>query len=247
MTYKHKITGTQAKLAEDGKYYIHNCSIGIPKQFIEDSKVWLKQDGFEILSFYSGYEGAPFAYIFEKLPNGLYSKGTGDCTLEYGLTYWEIFSVKRISDGEVFSMFDKIYFKGLFGNNSEHKYDTIKGFDFKQDGTLGILYHNGIIGLDKVEKYKEPILVTKDGVELFGCESIYGVTDDFQLCHTSLATEENVKEVRVFAKKENAEKYIKENKPQYSLNDIRNVLTKQMKDIHWIMINVDKVIKDLEK
>ena len=53
MTYKHKTTGTQTKLAEDGKYYIHNCSIGIPKQFIENSKVWLKEDGYEILTFKS--------------------------------------------------------------------------------------------------------------------------------------------------------------------------------------------------
>ena len=48
--YKHKITSTQAKLAEDGKYYIHNCSIGIPKQFIENNRMWEKEDGFEILN-----------------------------------------------------------------------------------------------------------------------------------------------------------------------------------------------------
>ena len=50
----------------------------------------------------------------------------------------------------------------------------------------------------------------------------------------------------IFAKKENIENYIKENRPQYSLNDIRNVLTKQMECTNWVMIDVDKIIKDLE-
>jgi hypothetical protein len=138
-------------------------------------------------------------------------------------TYTEITSIKRLSDGEVFSIGDKINFRGLYGNSSEHKYDTIKGFDLKQDGSLGILYHNGLVGLNKIEKYKESILTTEDNEELFGGENIYGVTDDFKLCYTSIATKENVQRCRVFAKRENAEEYILMNKPLLSLNDILSV------------------------
>lgn len=76
------------------------------------------------------------------------------------------------------------------------------------------------------EKAKEPILTTFDGVDLFGGESIYGVTDEFILCYTSVATKENVQRCRIFAKKENAEEYIKLNKPQYSLNDIKETVNK---------------------
>ena len=73
------------------------------------------------------------------------------------------------------------------------------------------------------ERYKTPILTTEDNVELFGGESIYSVTDDFQLCYTSIATKENVQGVRVFAKKEVAEEHILMNKPILSLNDLLSV------------------------
>lgn len=95
------------------------------------------------------------------------------------------------------------------------------------------------------EVIKQCIYVTVDNVEIFGGESIYGVTDDFQLTYTSIATKENVKEVRVFSTKEAAEKYIRENNPQYSLNEMLLVAK------HWAYIkgNVtyESVLKTLEK
>ena len=69
----------------------------------------------------------------------------------------------------------------------------------------------------------EVLFITEDNVELFGGESVYGVTDNFQLCYTSIATKENVQGVRAFAKKENAEEYILMNKPLLSLNDLLSV------------------------
>lgn len=253
MTYKHKITGTQAKLAEDGKYYIHDCSIGIPKQFIEDSKVWLKEDGYEILSFSSGYAGAPRAYIFKKLPNGLYSKGTGDSTLEHGLTYWDIFSIKRLSDGEIFSIFDKVSER-----LSDKKDFIIESFNIYHDRlVIGIKKKSThtTTGFRFLDKVKEPIFTTFDGVEIYKNQPYWGLyTKTWLLEYVDEGIHYNLKEDELpdstyltFAKKENIEKYIKENKPQYSLNDIRNVLTKQMECAHWIMIDVDKIIKYLEK
>lgn len=227
MTFKHKITGTQAKLAEDGKYYIHNCSIGIPKQFIEESKVWEKKDGYEVLSFILNEK------LFENKDEfGKYwcKEGTYAYFIEV-FDYSKINSIKRLSDGEIFSMGDRV---------KSTKY-TLTGtiWEIKiVNNDLCFSYFNSDIKgyLEDILKVKKPILVTEDGEELFGGESIYGVTDDFQLCYTSITTKENVQRCRVFTKKENAETFIKENKPQYSLNDIRNVLTKQMEDIHWIMM-----------
>ena len=128
MTFKHKITGTQAKLAEDGKYYIHNCSIGIPKPFIEDSRMWLKEDGF------------------------------GQDIYVVDTERWRIYK-----------------------------------------GNLGITFT------------------------------------------------ENMWDNYRFSNREEAEDYILMNNPKYSLNDIRNVLTKQMECTNWVMIDVDNIIKDLEK
>ena len=229
--YKHKITGTQAKLAEDGKYYIHNCSIGIPKQSIEDNGMWYKEDGFEILNLITKNKCQIIHKVGYTFP---------ECfqTLVKANDIFDIHSVKRLCDSEVLTLGDKyVAYNGSIGG-------SISEFRLVR----GEIYINCVnIPLNDIQKVGEPLFKTQDGVELFGGESIYGVTDDFQLCYTSIATKENVKGVRIFAKKENAEKYIKENKPQYSLNDIRNVLTKQMECTNWVMIDVDNIIKDLEK
>ena len=229
--YKHKITGTQAKLAEDGKYYIHNCSIGIPKQSIEDNGMWYKEDGFEILNLITKNK----CHIIHKVG---YTFPECFQTLVKANDIFDIHSVKRLCDSEVLTLGDKyVAYNGSIGG-------SISEFRLVR----GEIYINCVnIPLNDIQKVGEPLFKTQDGVELFGGESIYGVTDDFQLCYTSIATKENVKGVRIFAKKENAEKYIKENKPQYSLNDIRNVLTKQMECTNWVMIDVDNIIKDLEK
>ena len=89
--------------------------------------------------------------------------------------------------------------------------------------TLPKYYYKDGKVIEYEERYKTPILTTEDNVELFGGESIYSVTDDFQLCYTSIATKENVQGVRVFAKKEVAEEHILMNKPLLSLNDLLSV------------------------
>lgn len=191
--YKHKKTG-QIAYYKDGIFKQNNCSVEIGVE--PSSEFWTELS-------------------YKVLETEIYN-----CQGVYNCTYTK---VKRLSDGEVFSIGDKISFRGLYGNNSEHKYDTIRGFDLKQDGNLGVLYHNGLVGLSKIEKYRESILITFDGVKLFGGESIYSVTDDFQLCYTSIATKENIQGIRVFAKKEKAEEYILMNKPLLSLNDLLSV------------------------
>jgi hypothetical protein len=139
MIYKHKITRIQARLAEDGKYYLDNCSLGIPKQYIEDSKVWLKEEV-------------------------LFKTQEGDDIFE-GNTYWCV-------------------------NTTPHLWSMWE------------------------QTSKERTILNKN--------------------------------VLAFSSEISAKNYIKENKPQYSLNDIRNVLNKQMECTHWIMIDVDKVVKNLE-
>ena len=222
--FKHRKSGELAYY-KDGIIKAGNCSVEIG---VEPSSEFWTELSYEILSFRS-HRNRFYNPTIQK--DGTYLDaeimefdGNG-ASLEWMLNEDEYYitSVKRLSDGEVFSIGDKIYFRGLYGNNSEHKYDTIRGFDLKQDANLGILYHNGLVGLNKIEKYKEAILTTEDNVELFGGESIYSVTDDFQLCYTSIATKENVQGVRVFAKKEVAEEHILMNKPILSLNDLLSV------------------------
>jgi len=73
------------------------------------------------------------------------------------------------------------------------------------------------------EEIKEPIFVTEDGVDVFEGDSIYTVSDNFQLLYTSFALKID-KTVRSFAEKENAEKYIEDNQKKFSLSDIREAI-----------------------
>jgi hypothetical protein len=243
--FKHRKTGYIATQLEDGRTDLYNYECGTMKYVIllsllEDSCDWeeiieeVAKKDYEILSVLQPHINSKYTLIKNKQfgisyngdvyhCNGANIRGF-DMLDNIKTSNWKIHSVKRLSDGEIFSIGDKITFKGLFGNNSEHKYDTIKGFKFKQDKKIGALYHNGIVGLEIIEKYKEPIFTTEDGVDLFGGESVYGVTDSFQLAYTSILTEENGQRCRLFAEKEKAEKYIEENKPQYSQKDVENAI-----------------------
>lgn len=140
-----------------------------------------------------------------------------------------IYSVKRISDSAVFSVGDKVnMFKGA---------SYIKALRILSNGEFVIDFDNkcSVIGVQNISKVKESIFVTYDGVELFGGVCVYGVTDDMQLTYTSIATEDNVKRCRVFAKKENAEKYILDNKPKrlYTEDEMVKALE------NWGMCRVD--------
>lgn len=234
--YKHKKTG-ETITYKDGVIKAGNCSI---ETGVEPSSEFWTELTYEILSFRS-HRNRFYNPTIQK--DGTYLDaeimefdGNG-ASLEWMLNEYEYYitSVKRLSDGEVFSIGDKINFRGLYGNNSEHKYDTIRGFDLKQDANLGILYHNGLVGLSKIEKYKEPILTTFDGVELFNQDVYYFIWlnkpahgQEINKVYKAIVRdlEEDTSwssDAVFFSTKESAEEYILMNKPLLSLNDLLSV------------------------
>lgn len=219
MKYKHKTTGEEAVLQNDN-YYVCSETACIPKRFIEDSCDWEKVEelDYEILSFYSGLEESPFEYIFTKQPNGLYSKGTGDCTLKHGLTYWKIYSVKRFSDGEIFTIGDNTNFGEIKRFSLMNKNPNTKGLivEYKSKGDWQ--------WLNSIKKIKESLFTTEDGVEIFKGDKYYLVTNDFVLGVCTGFSKSDLS-FKCFAKKENAEKYICENQKKFSLNDISHLLS----------------------
>ena len=234
-TYRHRKTGYIAtQLEKDSFIYKYDCGLPlscyIKQEMLEDSCDWEKviHKDYEILSF-----RANTGLLRIKDSNGIF-QANGDAkrentTEQYLLNEggWDIYSVKRLSDGEVFSIGDKIYFRGLYGNNSEHKYDTIRGFDLKQDANLGILYHNGLVGLNKIEKYREAILTTEDGINIFQGDSYYYVNKnnlhiDF-VVSADKKFDSKKEDMLDFKHKENAEEYILMNKPILSLNNLLSV------------------------
>ena len=242
-TYRHRKTGYIAtQLEKDSFIYKYDCGLPlscyIKQEMLEDSCDWEKviHKDYEILSF-----RANTGLLRSKDSNGIF-QANGDAkrentTEQYLLNEggWDIYSVKRLSDGEVFSIGDKINFRGLYGNNSEHKYDIIRGFDLKQDANLGILYHNGLVGLNKIEKYREVILTTFDGVELFDQDIYYFIWlnkpahgQEINKVYKKIVRplEEDASwssEAVFFSTEESAEEYILMNKPTLSLNDLLSV------------------------
>lgn len=225
--YKHKKTG-QIAYYKDGVFKQNNCSVEIG---VEPSKQFWEEIIFDIISFINLEE-----QIFVKNEIGIFKTEMDDELNDFGnwrtlkhifdvATDLKIYSVKRLYDNEIFSIGDKINFRGLYGSNSEHKYDTIKGFEFKQDGSLGVRYHNGLVGIEKIQKYKEALFTTKDGVELFGGERVFSVSDTLITAVLLNFSVEDFKKIKgkIFAKKEKAEEYILMNKPLLSLNDLLSV------------------------
>lgn len=224
--YKHKKTG-QIAYYKDGVFKQNNCSVEIG---VEPSKQFWEEIIFEILAFKSKFNEF-YTPILQKdgtyLHNTRTSLNGGGASLKWMLNENEyyIYSVKRLYDNEIFSIGDKINFRGLYGNNSEHKYDTIKGFELKQDGSLGVRYHNGLVGIEKIQKYKEAFFTTEDGVELFGGERVFSVSDTLITAVLLNFSVEDFKKIKgkIFAKKDKAEEYILMNKPLLSLNDLLSV------------------------
>lgn len=224
--YKHKKTG-QIAYYKDGVIKVGNCVI---ETGVEPSSEFWMELTYEILSFKSKFDKFYNPRLQKDgtfLDNPLMSQDGGGASLKWMLNENEYYisSIKRLSDGEVFSIGDKINFRGLYGNSSEHKYDTIKGFEFKQDGSLGVRYHNGLVGIEKIQKYKEALFTTEDSVELFGGERVFSVSDTLITAVLLNFSVEDFKKIKgkIFAKKEKAEEYILMNKPLLSLNDLLSV------------------------
>ena len=76
------------------------------------------------------------------------------------------------------------------------------------------------------EKNKKPILTTEDGVEVFKGEQLFLVTNELALGRLINFSTENLSNTKgkIFAKKENAEKFIKNSQKVFSLQDIKDTV-----------------------
>jgi hypothetical protein len=150
---------------------------------------------------------------------------------------WEIYSIRRKSDGVEFKIGDKICWNWAFAKN---KYFTIKSFNIIEDklrfNTVEESGQNFIFELVSKEynlqHYKEPILTTEDGYECTLDDRVFGVLpkanwqtnfdDGNGIPIQRLIRSEGFPNTAwlYFKTKENAEKYIYENKPEFSRKQI---------------------------
>lgn len=148
-----------------------------------------------------------------------YTDKTGGSPLEWMVSEdsdWDIYSVKRLSDGEVFTIGDKI-------NAGIDKCNSILSFRIDDSEQVIIDVKLGSYYLSDLEHIDTPIFTTEDGVDIYeGDKFWYIAKSSWNI--GQLEAPENIIAYMAhgrFKFKHNAEDYVEEHKPRYSKADIR--------------------------
>ncbi len=254
MKYKHKTKGYIATKSETlvDYYEVESFPTAIPSTLIEDSCDWeeVVEKDYEILSFRrnkdSKYEGTQFNLT----PNGLYNPNfkVSDLSLEHCLNGgFDIWKIKRLSDGEVFTVGDRAITKfsdyGIiveFENKFNNIYITTK------KGKNRCM-------LKDLKPIKKPIFTTEDGVELIAGDRYYVPQVEGKLRRLTgseimfyVEPDMPEDETKRFAKKENAQAYIENNIELFSAKDIYELLKKysRMMVDSSIYLELSKMVKE---
>jgi len=234
--FKHKITNHIAE-EDDRKAGIYNISgmnthTILPKEWIENSNDWQKisEKDYEILSFRQDVQITDLWLPDRNKGEGYWSRGgymTNPYTTNQILNHemYEIYSVKRLSDGEIFTIGDT--FKPI--NSIHHNCNILNDISIKDDN---VIFNGYINGLKYWSKVKQPLFTTEDGVDIFEGDEWYWIptvkADSNYVLHGPTKTinlDYDIRHiVKNFSTKEKAQKYIDLHKPKYSLNDIENCL-----------------------
>lgn len=218
---------------------------------------------YEILNFITKgkvvYKKGIDNYFFNEVQ---YAKWTEEELLT--TTDFAIHSVKRLSDGEIFTIGDLIDLKNTFRfavNNKSDKISEIKIIDnkirFKMNFQLNHRWDSSYT-LDFLTKIKQPIFTTEDGVDIFKGDPVYyvfneltpsenaGFTNKWKiritLAKDIIINNESVY-YKVFSTEKAAKNYIKMNKPCLSLQEIKDVFEKDV----LLTTPKLKVVRTLEK
>lgn len=139
---------------------------------------------------------------------------------------WDIHSVKRLSDGEVFTVGDRI--DGVTVENREIKSITINNQKYHDgDGIKLNFSPHAWVWLKNAQKSKSPLFTTHDGVDIYEGDYYYYVYE-FKLTGKCKAFNVSYvgkdKNKTYFSTKEKAEQWIEENKPQYSKKEVEDMI-----------------------
>jgi len=158
--------------------------------------------------------------------------------------HWSINSIKRLSDGEIFTIGDKIGTPGRIFPIVEFKI-------YNNENTILISSYFNKHGsgrynqrLKDLKKIKQPLFTTEDGVEIYEGNIYYKVVNDtFQLLIMENASKGESLKSKVFSTKEKAEEYIIMNKPCLSINEILNLYKGQIIDFTLKPIRIKNLVK----
>jgi hypothetical protein len=147
--------------------------------------------------------------------------------------FWDIYSVKRISDGEVFTVGDRID----FDERGEGKLLQIE-FEIapadKGTGKLCFVNDNWKLGkwfsINQLHKVKNHIFITHDGVNVYKSDTIWLLHKKTNTKSPYLIRNENdfakldLSDYICFSKKEKLNEYMLRHKPCLSLDDIQRAI-----------------------
>jgi len=150
-------------------------------------------------------------------------------------------SVKRLSDGEVFSIGDKVKYSG---KKCMYSHFTIDNFYITTDNRMLARSLDCIINEYITEIVKEPIFTTEDGVDIYQGMSYWCVNTSSHLWTLWLQTAREKtqlhKNVLAFATEKAAQNYIKYNKPVLSYNDVAEIVSDVMGKDYYIILCKNK-------
>ena len=221
--YKHKGIGFIAELNPNGVNYILKENRQIPEQLplwvVENSNDWeeVVEKEFEVLELTKPYSSSYSGVIIKP-------KQDLEACLKLG---WNINSIKRLSDGIIFKVGDKVTISKLYKPIPF----VISKFYFDCNNIHllcnGECCGNGHVSITKIEHYKEPIFITEDQAPIYEGESYwYTYIDTPCCCHCGNATLEYQfpNTIKRFSTKEACYAYNEEIKPAYSKKQIRDIL-----------------------
>lgn len=159
-----------------------------------------------------------------------YPRSCGEDSLKLTLRSFDIYSIKRLSDGEVFTIGDKVKFMNWSDYLSIDKFtisSNILYFHIK-DTKYTCDYSNW----GNFIKAKNPLFKTEDGVDIFEGDDIHCVGLIHYRYYNAKATTTNFKTYhnlnnKCFSTKEIAEEYILRYKPCLSVMDVHNIMYNQ--------------------
>lgn len=239
--YKHKKTGHIATRSTVGEYYVAYIHT-VPVWVVEEGDDWepVVEKEWEILSFYFSLDNN---FIWRKIEG----KETFTNTIGNELVWttkeflehsdYTIYSIKRLSDGEVFTVGDKVSY------GSEIIIEVAKIQLFQNDLFLVNSTNNKSCYLRKAKKLK-PLFTTIDGIDIYNGDKYFYLDDKNNIWECNYAQLEHGLSTKNFSTKEAAEKYILMNKLVFSVNDIAEIVKESGLVEENILNSVVKVLQN---
>ena len=138
------------------------------------------------------------------------------------LNLYDIHSVKRLSDGEVFTVGDRINHYGEYAKNEfSTKTYTLKEIYFIEENKLTFYVGKSFnLGAISASKYKLPLFTTEDGVDIFKNTKFWYIDNFIIKTYITREFSEIESSYKTFSTEEKAEEYILLNKPCICLKDL---------------------------